>query len=145
MLPEKLSTDLTSLGESQERLSIVIEMAIAPDGTVTASDIYRAVVLNRTKLAYNGMAAWLEGTAPARLAAVPGLDEQLRVQDRAAQAMKRVRHAHGALRLETLEVRPVFAKFPASHPKGTSGWPSGTTPIPRRRIAGFPTSSRNGC
>jgi len=110
MLPEKLSTDLTSLGEGQERLAIVIEMVIAPDGTVTASDIYRAVVLNRAKLAYNGVAAWLEGTAPAppKLAAVPGLDEQLRIQDRAAQALKRVRHAHGALRLETLEIRAVF-------------------------------------
>ena len=99
MLPEKLSTDLTSLGEGQERLAIVMDMAIAPDGAVTASDIYRAVVLNRAKLAYNGVDAWLEGTAPAPpgLAAVPGLDEQLRIQDRAAQALRRVRNAQGAL------------------------------------------------
>ncbi len=110
MLPEKLSTDLTSLREGQERLAIVIEMVIATDGTVTASDIYRAAVLNRSKLAYNGVAAWLEGTAPAppKLAAVPGLEEQLRIQDRAAQALRKVRHAHGALQLETLEVRAVF-------------------------------------
>ena len=110
MLPEKLSTDLTSLGEGQERLAIVMEMAIATDGTVTASDIYPAVVLNYAKLAYNAVAAWLEGAAPAppKLAAVPGLDQQLRIQDQAAQALKRVRHAHGALRLETLEVRAVF-------------------------------------
>ena len=110
MLPEKLSTDLTSLGEGQERLAIVIEMVIAADGTVTASDIYRAVVLNRAKLAYNGVAAWLEGAAPAppKLAAVPGMDEQLRIQDRVAQALRRVRHAHGALQLETLEARAVF-------------------------------------
>ena len=110
MLPEKLSTNLTSLGEGQERLAIVIEMVVATDGTVTASDIYRASVLNRAKLAYNGVAAWLEGTAPAppRLAAVSGLDEQLRIQDRAAQALRRVRQAHGALRLETIEVHAVF-------------------------------------
>src|SRR6202040_1009834 len=110
MLPEKLSTDLTSLGESQERLAIVIEMVIATDGTVGASDIYRAAVLNRAKLAYNGVAAWLEGTAPAppKVAAVPGLGEQLRIQDRAAQALRRVRHAHGALRLQTIEVHALF-------------------------------------
>ena len=110
MLPEKLSTDLTSLGEGQERLAIVMEMVIAADGTVTASEIYRAAVLNHAKLAYNGVAAWLEGTAPAppQLAAIPGLEEQLRIQDRAAQALKRVRHAHGALQLETLEARAVF-------------------------------------
>ena len=110
MLPEKLSTDLTSLGEGHDRLAIVMEMVVAADGGVTASDIYRAVVLNRAKLAYNGVAAWLEGAAPVppKLAAVPGLDEQIRTQDRAAQALKRVRHAQGALRLETLEVRAVF-------------------------------------
>ena len=110
MLPEKLSTDLTSLGEGEERLANVVEMVIATDGTVIASNIYPAIVLNRAKLAYNGVGAWLEGTAPAppKLAAVPGLDEQLRIQDRAAQALRQVRHAHGALRLETLEVRAVF-------------------------------------
>jgi exoribonuclease-2 len=110
MLPEKLSTDLTSLAENQERLAIVTEMVIDSGGTVTASDIYRAVVRNRAKLAYNSVAAWLEGIAPApaALAAVPGLDEQLRIQDRAAQALRSVRHARGALRLETLEVRAVF-------------------------------------
>src|SRR5713226_836939 len=110
MLPEKLSTDLTSLGEGQIRLAIVIEMVVAGDGTVTESDVYRAVVLNKAKLAYNGVGAWFEGTAPAppKLAAVPGLDEQLRIQDRVAQAMKSLRHHHGALTLDTLETRAVF-------------------------------------
>jgi VacB/RNase II family 3'-5' exoribonuclease len=110
MLPEKLSTDLTSLGEGQERLAIVIEMEVAADGAVTESDVYRALVLNRAKLAYNGVAAWLEGTAPPppRLAAVPGLDQQLRTQDRVAQAMKGLRHQHGALSLDTLEPHAVF-------------------------------------
>jgi len=74
MLPEKLSTDLTSLGEGQARLAIVIEMVVAVNGMVTRFDVYRAVVLNRAKLAYHSVAAWLEGTAPAppRLAAVSG-------------------------------------------------------------------------
>lgn len=110
MLPEKLSTDLTSLGEGQARLAIVIEMKVAADGTVTDSDVYRAVVLNRAKLAYDSVAAWFDGTAPAPppLAAVPGLDQQLRTQDRVAQAMKGLRHQHGALSLDTLEARAVF-------------------------------------
>ena len=110
MLPERLSTDLTSLGEGEERLAIVMEMAVAADGRVSESDVYRAIVRNRAKLAYDGVAAWLEGTAPAppRLAAVPGLDEQLRLQDRVAQALKALRHQHGALTLHTLEARAVF-------------------------------------
>jgi VacB/RNase II family 3'-5' exoribonuclease len=110
MLPEKLSTDLTSLGEGQERLAIIIDMTIDADGAVTGSDVYRAVVRNHAKLAYNSVAAWLAGTAaaPAALAAVPGLEQQLRIQDRVAQSLKRVRHARGALELDTIEARPVF-------------------------------------
>jgi VacB/RNase II family 3'-5' exoribonuclease len=110
MLPEKLSTDLTSLAEGKERLAIVIEMEVGADGAVRKSDIYRAVVLNRAKLAYNGVAAWLDETAPAPapISAVPGLDQNLRIQDRIAQAMKARRHQNGALTLETIEARPVF-------------------------------------
>lgn len=110
MLPERLSTDLTSLGQGQERLAVVIEMTINSGGEVVQSDIYRAVVLNRAKLAYRGVAAWLEGAGPAPgpLAAVAGLDEQLRIQDQTAQALKRTRHERGALSLQTIEARPVF-------------------------------------
>jgi len=110
MLPEKLSTDLTSLNEGEERVAMVIEMTVDPQGSVVASDIYRALVCNRAKLAYNSVAAWLDDTGPApeRLAAVEGIDEQLRIQDKAAQALRSVRRAHGALDLETVEARPVF-------------------------------------
>ncbi len=110
MLPEKLSTNLTSLADGMERLAIVIEFEVDADGAVGKSDIYRALVLNRAKLAYNSVAAWLDGTAPAPapITKVPGLDDNLRLQDRVAQAMKARRHQHGALSLETIEARPVF-------------------------------------
>ncbi len=110
MLPERLSTDLTSLAQDGERLSIVIEMTVSAAGLVTASDIYRARVVNRAKLAYNSVAAWLDGkaAAPAPLSAVPGMDQQLRVQDRVAQALKAVRKAQGALGLTTLEAQAVY-------------------------------------
>jgi VacB/RNase II family 3'-5' exoribonuclease len=110
MFPERLSTDLTSLGEDRDRLAMVVEMAVTPDGSVAESEVYRALVRNHAKLAYDSVAAWLEGTAgpPPRVAAVRGLDEQLRTQDRAAQAMKALRQRHGSLRLETHETRAVF-------------------------------------
>jgi len=110
MLPEKLSTDLTSLNEAEERLAVVIEMAIGPDGAVTGSDVYRARVLNHAKLTYNAVAAWLEGDAPTppKLAAVRGLEEQLRIQDKAARALRRVRHERGALSLDTGNVHAVY-------------------------------------
>jgi len=111
MLPERLSTDLTCLAENQERLSMVIDMTVEPDGSVTAADIYRAVVVNRAKLAYDGVAAWLDGRAPppARVATVAGMDRQLRIQDGVAQLLKGVRRAQGSLTLSTLEAQAVYA------------------------------------
>jgi ribonuclease R len=85
-------------------------MVIDADGNLQDSDVYRARVINHAKLAYNRVAAWLDGSAnpPEALAAVMGLDENLRLQDRTAQRMKTLRHSHGALSLETIEAKPVF-------------------------------------
>jgi len=111
MLPEKLSTDLTSLSAASDRLAIVMEMIFTGDGTLQSSDIYEATVRNIAKLAYNSVAAWLEssGPMPQAIGAVSGLDENLRLQDRVAQKLRALRHLQGALDLETLEARPVFA------------------------------------
>jgi len=109
MLPEKLSTNLTSLNFKEDRLAVVIEMIIDSDGSVKDSDIFRAHVRNHAKLAYNSVAAWLEGgVTPEALAAVTGLGENLRIQDRVVQSLKAYRHVHGALDFETVEARPVF-------------------------------------
>jgi ribonuclease R len=110
MLPEKLSTNFTSLNFSEDRLAVVVEMVIGADGSLQDSDIYRACVRNYARLAYDSVAAWLEGNGrvPEAVAAASGLDENLRLQDRAAQRMKNFRHIHGALSLETIEARPIF-------------------------------------
>jgi len=110
MLPEKLSNDLTSLNLESDRLAIVVEMVVAGDGSLQSSDIYRATVRNRAKLAYNSVAGWLEGSGPMpqAIGTVNGLDENLRLQDRVARELKSLRHEHGALDLETIETRPVF-------------------------------------
>ncbi len=110
MLPEKLSTDITSLGPGVERLAVVVEMSIGADGALRSSDVYRARVVNHAKLAYNSVAAWLEGnaSAPEGIGAVGGLADNLLLQDRIAQKLKQRRHAHGALSLDTIEAKPVF-------------------------------------
>lgn len=110
MLPERLSTDLTSLRQSEERLSVVVEMLVDTDGKVVRSDICQAMVLNRAKLAYRSVAAWLDGSAapPVAISAVPGMDAQIRLQDGVATAMRSQRHARGALMLETIEAHAVF-------------------------------------
>lgn len=110
MLPEKLSTDLTSLNEGVDRLAVVVEMTVGGDGAVRASEVYRAIVRNQAKLAYNAVGAWLEdrGRVPPGVGVVRGLHEQLRLQDRVAQALRARRQERGALSLETIEPHAVF-------------------------------------
>jgi exoribonuclease-2 len=111
MLPRPLSEDLTSLLPDVDRLSVVIGYRVLPDGSVTEGAVRRAWVRNHAKLSYPEVGPWLQGEAPVppRVAAVVGLEEQLRIQDRATRALREMRERHGALALRTLEPRPVMA------------------------------------
>ncbi len=110
MLPERLSTDLTSLAAGAERAALIIDLTVAADGSVSDPQLYRAWVVNRAKLAYNGVGAWLEGRgpAPAALAAAEGMQQQLRTQDGVAQRLKRRQAQAGALDLVTLEAQAIY-------------------------------------
>ncbi len=110
MLPEALSTNLTSLNEDQDRIAVVADMVFAADGSLATSDLYRARVRSHAKLAYRSVAAWLDGQGPApkRVLETPGLDENLRLQDCIAQRLVDLRHRLGALSLETIEPKAVF-------------------------------------
>jgi exoribonuclease-2 len=110
MLPEKLSTDLTSMRLGEDRCAVVVEMVINDDGAVQQSDVYRATVFNHARLQYESLGDWLEGTGaiPAEISKVEGLAENIQLQDRIAQKMKDLRYEHGALEFETIEAKPVF-------------------------------------
>jgi len=110
MLPETLSTGLTSLNEDEDRMAVVADLVFEADGALAGSELYRARVRNRAKLAYRGVAAWLDGVgdAPPRLGEVDGLGANLRVQDDVAQKLAAARHRHGALSLESIQARAVF-------------------------------------
>jgi exoribonuclease-2 len=110
MLPEKLSTDLTSMSLGNDRCAVVVEMVIDDDGAVQQSDVYCATVFNYAKLQYESLGAWLEGNGPipTEVRKVEGLAENILLQDRIAQKMKGLRYEHGALEFETIEARPVF-------------------------------------
>lgn len=109
MLPEALSTDATSLVEAGDRLSVVVEFLVGPDGTVTSGDVYRAVIRNRAQLAYDGVGAWLDGgAAPEKVRTSPDLQAQLRLQHHAASVLRTARHQHGALDIDTIETHPVI-------------------------------------
>jgi exoribonuclease-2 len=110
MLPDRLSTDLTSLAADRERRAVVVELTVDAEGATRSAEVYRAVVRNQAKLAYRSVGAWLEGRGPLPPAAgaVPGLADNLRLQDRVAQRLKGRRHEQGALELDTLDVHARF-------------------------------------
>jgi exoribonuclease-2 len=111
LLPEKLSTNLTSLNEHEERIALVMDIVVDSSGSVTKGDVYRARVHNKAQLAYNALGMWLEGKGdlPAKAKPVPGLAENLKLQDKLADTMRELRHEHGALDLETIEARAVMS------------------------------------
>lgn len=110
MLPEKLSTNLTSLNEKEDRLAIIMEVEIDRQGSFKNHALYRGYVRNQAKLAYNSVSAWLDGVAPMPepIKATPNLEEQVRLQDQIATILRQYRHQKGALTLQTIEPYAIF-------------------------------------
>jgi exoribonuclease-2 len=114
MLPNELSTNLTSLNERQDRAAIVTEFVVDADGNLQQQSIYRSLVHNRAQLAYSKVGPWLEGkTAPdakvvdAKIGASADLQTQLRLQDEAARLIRAGRIKQGALDFHRAEADPV--------------------------------------
>jgi exoribonuclease-2 len=109
MLPERLSTDRTSLSEGADRVAVIVEMTVAPDGSLGANRIYHARVRNRAQLTYSGVGAWLEGSAamPAKVAASAELQAQLQLQNEAAHLLRAARDRLGALTFDRAELQTV--------------------------------------
>ena len=107
MLPERLSTDLTSLNPGEDRLAVVTEVIVDDFGHIVSSEIYRAIVHNKAKLAYDGVDAWLDGRSPEpdAMKRVPGLADSIRLQNETGQRMRERRHELGALDLRTIEAK----------------------------------------
>jgi VacB/RNase II family 3'-5' exoribonuclease len=111
MLPERLSTNISSLLEGVDHLAIVIDLSVDDEGHVGATDVYRALVRNHAKLVYETTGAWLESedpTPPRFISVVPGLEEQLRLQYEVTEKLRALRKQSGALNLETIEAKPVM-------------------------------------
>jgi len=110
MLPEKLSTDLTSLNYHTDRVAVIVEIVLDQDAVVQASDVYRAFVRNQARLSYKSVAGWLEGKGkmPEVIGTVSGLDENIKLQYQLAAKLKQQRHLQGALNLDTVKAKPIF-------------------------------------
>jgi ribonuclease R len=99
MLPEKLSNGLCSLNPEVERLAMVCEMAITPQGEVARSELYAAVIRSRARLTYTEVWDKLSSSKAS---------EDLRVLHELFQALFAERTRRGAIDFDTLETRMVF-------------------------------------
>ena len=112
MLPEKLSTELTSLNEGEDRVGDGRRDGLrAATGALRPSDVYGAAVHNKAKLAYDSVSVGLEGRPV--LAGEGGVDRRVcrsssSRRTRVAQTLRELRHEQGALDLETIEPRAIF-------------------------------------
>ncbi|MBA3944878.1 MAG: RNB domain-containing ribonuclease [Herpetosiphonaceae bacterium] len=110
MLPELLALGRTSLIAGTDRLALVIELIVDPNGTLRSSDVYRALVRNQAQLTYEAAGSWLDGDAAALPDAVDSsaIGEQLRLHEAAVLALRDRRLTAGALDLVRAEVQPIF-------------------------------------
>ena len=110
MLPNELSTGITSLLENQDRLAVVTEFTVSNDGDIGDHSVYGALVRNQAQLHYSDIGPWLDGSGSPtpKVAASADLQQQLKMQDRVAVALNKNRFAHGALNIDNPETRPVL-------------------------------------
>ena len=110
MLPERLSTDLTSLNENEDRLAIIMELEVDLLGAIQSHTVYQGIVHNHAKLAYNSVSDWLDGIAPIpeKVKMIPKLEEQIQLQDHIATLLRLFRHQRGALTLQTIQAYAIF-------------------------------------
>jgi VacB/RNase II family 3'-5' exoribonuclease len=111
MLPEQLSTGITSLLETQDRLSVVTEFVVSAAGEIQSYEMYRAVVRNKAQLTYSSVGAWLEGHSDGgnKISGSADLQSQIKLQSSVAESLKQQRYAHGALNIESTEIHPIMS------------------------------------
>ena len=107
MLPEKLSNGLCSLNPYEDRLSMVCDMVVSTDGTVTAYQFYPAVICSHARFTYTEVAAILGNTHGPEAAKRRELVPHLLHLHEVYRALLSERHRRGAIDFETTETQIV--------------------------------------
>lgn len=111
MIPEVLSCERTSLLPGQDRLAIVTEYIVHPDGHTSDEKVYHARVRNHHKLVYEDVGAFLVPASKQEqdraLDVPPAVEEQLRLQYEASKRLRENRIRSGMLEFESVEPRAI--------------------------------------
>ena len=103
MLPERLSADLCSLRQGEDRPCLAVEMVIGADGRKRSHTFMRAMMRSAAKLAYEEAQAAVDGRPSERTA--PLVEPILKPLWAAYAAMSRARDERGPLDLDLPERR----------------------------------------
>jgi len=114
MLPEALSNGLCSLNPKVDRLCMVCEMQLGPDGEVLESQFYEAVMHSHARLTYNQVGLMLENAdSPEGVQlcddfadTLPHLHQLYALY----HVLKKRRVKRGAIDFDTVETRIVFGE-----------------------------------
>lgn len=107
MLPEKLSNGLCSLNPHVDRLCMVCEMNISPDGELISHEFYEAVMHSHARLTYNKVWGILQGD-PDLYKANESLVPHLRDLYSLYKILRKKRDARGAIAFDTIESQFLF-------------------------------------
>lgn len=107
MLPEKLSNGLCSLNPGVDRLTMVCDAVIDPEGRTEAYQFYPAVIHSHARLTYTQVWGAMQGEEGG-LAAVGDRLDDIRALYELFKTLRKARDARHTLDLETKETMAVF-------------------------------------
>jgi ribonuclease R len=109
MLPEKLSNGLCSLNPNVDRLCMVCEMRVMPDGEIAKSRFYEAVMNSKARLIYEDVAAILDEPNGEAAQRRPDVVPHLQALNDVFEALFAARTRRGAIDFESTETKIVFS------------------------------------
>jgi ribonuclease R len=107
MLPERISNNLCSLREKEDRLAFSVKMEITPKGKVLDAEIFDSIIRSRHRLTYDQVFSILEGDR-ALTEKYSDVVDTLRQMNQLAQTLRARRIARGSLDFNFPEARAIF-------------------------------------
>jgi ribonuclease R len=103
MLPERLSNDLCSLREAEDRLTWTVRFTVSPKGKITKRTAMDSVIRSRRRCTYAEVAEWLEASRAKWPSESEPFADSLELLAEAAARLGKARHERGSLDFDLAE------------------------------------------